>query len=144
RERLPVYPRFLRGAPGQWTDIRISSHISAVSGEDGLATDGKPVGLPWQEPDGGLDTVGRADLHSTIDTVGRTGDRRGDFDSVYGDWEELRRRWGWEAPDRGSEKTQLPTAPERLASDVKAGLALAESNPGALLDPSNADVALAL
>ncbi|MEV4320562.1 bifunctional FO biosynthesis protein CofGH [Actinocrispum sp. NPDC049592] len=130
RERLPVYPRFLRGAPGQWTDIRISEHISAVSGADGLATDVHPVGRPWQEPDGGLDTVGRADLHSTIDTTGRTSDRRGDFDSVYGDWEELRK--------------QLPKAPERLASDVKAGLALAESNPGALLDPANADLALAL
>jgi FO synthase len=130
RERLPVYPRFLNGVPGQWTDIRIAEHISAVSGPDGLATDVKPVGLPWQEPDGGLDTMGRADLHSTIDTVGRTEDRRGDFDAVYGDWEELRK--------------QLPKEPERLASDVKAGLRLAESDPGALLDPANADLALAL
>jgi FO synthase len=130
RERLPVYPRFLGGAPGQWIDTRIAGHISAVSGADGLATDVRPVGRPWQEPDGGLDTVGRADLHSTIDTVGRTDDRRGDFDSVYGDWDELRK--------------QLPKAPERLASDVKAGLRLAESDPGALLDDANADAALAL
>ncbi|WP_209648272.1 bifunctional FO biosynthesis protein CofGH [Kibdelosporangium banguiense] len=129
-ERLPVYPRFLKGAPGQWTDIRITEHIAAVSKPDGLAKDVKPVGLAWQEPDVVEDTMGRADLHATIDTVGRTGDRRGDFDSVYGDWEELRK--------------QLPKAPERLASDVKAGLALAESNPGALLDSANADVALAL
>jgi FO synthase len=130
RERLPVYPRFLKGQPGQWIDIRLTEHISAVSGDDGLATDVRPVGRPWQEPDGGLDTMGRSDLHSTIDTEGRTGDRRGDFDSVYGDWEELRK--------------QLPKEPERLAMDVKAGLRLAESNPGALLDPENADVALAL
>ncbi|MFC0114860.1 bifunctional FO biosynthesis protein CofGH [Kibdelosporangium aridum] len=129
-ERLPVYPRFLKGAPGQWTDIRIAEHISAVSTPEGLAADVKPAGLPWQEPDGGLETVGRADLHSTIDTTGRTGDRRGDFDSVYGDWDELRK--------------QLPKAPERLAADVKAGLSLAESNPGALLDSDNADLALAL
>jgi FO synthase len=130
QERLPVYPRFLNGVPGQWTDIRIASHISAVSTPQGLASDVKPVGLPWQEPDVIEDTMGRADLHETIDTVGRTGDRRGDFDSVYGDWDELRK--------------QLPKAPERLASDVKAGLALAEANPGALLDSGNADLALAL
>ncbi|ONI85814.1 7,8-didemethyl-8-hydroxy-5-deazariboflavin synthase [Actinosynnema sp. ALI-1.44] len=129
-ERLPVYPRFLKGAPGQWTDIRIAEHISAVAKPNGLAADVKPAGLPWQEPDGGLETVGRADLNTTIDTTGRTGDRRGDFDSVYGDWEELRK--------------QLPKAPERLAADVKQGLRLAEANPGALLDQENADVALAL
>ena len=32
---------------------------------------------------------GRTDLHATIDTAGRTDDRRGDFDSVYGDWAEV-------------------------------------------------------
>ncbi|HKQ43304.1 MAG TPA: hypothetical protein VJT79_12500, partial [Pseudonocardia sp.] len=34
--------------------------------------------------------------------------------------------------------------PERLTSDVKAGLALAASNPAALLDPAHHDAALAL
>ena len=51
------------------------------------------TGLPWQEPDGGFQHrqgTGRTDLHTTIDTDGRTTDRRGDFDDVYGDWDLLR------------------------------------------------------
>ena len=49
-----------------------------------------PRGLPWQEPDGGWgDAAGRTDLHVTIDTTGRTDDRRDDFDEVYGDWDEI-------------------------------------------------------
>jgi FO synthase len=35
---------------------------------------------------------GRTDLYAAIDSEGRTGDRRDDFDSVYGDWEELREK----------------------------------------------------
>ncbi len=53
----------------------------------------RPSGSPWQEPDGGFAHVGgtgRTDLHSAIDTEGRTTDRRADFDSVYGDWESLK------------------------------------------------------
>src|SRR5439155_11010947 len=34
------------------------------------------------------------DLFASIDTDGRTADRRDDFESVYGDWEELRARVG--------------------------------------------------
>ena len=46
------------------------------------------TGLPWQEPDGGFHRrSGRTDLHVTIDTDGRTTDRRTDFDDVYGDWD---------------------------------------------------------
>ena len=40
----------------------------------------KPTGLPWQEPDGGLVSSGRTDLHTGVDTTGRTADRRSDFD----------------------------------------------------------------
>ena len=45
-------------------------------------------GRPWQEPDATVDS-GRVDLHETIDTTGRTSDRRSDFDTVYGDWAEV-------------------------------------------------------
>ena len=133
-ERLTVYPRYVQAArrqPGQWIDIRLAEHVNALSTEDGLGNpDVTPAGLPWQEPDGGLDTVGRADLHESIDTTGRTGDRRGDFESVYGDWESL--------------KDQIASAPERLPGDVREGLKLAADNPGALLDEANADAAMAL
>ena len=52
-----------------------------------------PKGLPWQEPDGGFAPVGRHRPHRParrIDTDGRTNDRRGDFDAVYGDWDVVR------------------------------------------------------
>ncbi|MCU1681093.1 MAG: fbiC [Amycolatopsis sp.] len=134
RERLSVYPKYIK-ASEKWIDIRLNSHITAlVDGDTGLANeDAAVVGHRWQEPDGGLETTGRADLNETIDTEGRTSDRRGDFDSVYGDWDIL--------------KTQVPSAggaPERLDSDVREGLRLAHGYPGALLEPEHAAAAMAL
>jgi FO synthase len=135
RERLTAYPRFVHGrAAGQWIDVRLADHVAALADpETGLAdADAVPEGRPWQEPDGGFDTTGRADLHTAIDDIGRTEDRRGDFDTVYGDWDELREVVGGGA------------APERLPSDVAAGLRIAADDPAALLDERNADAALAL
>src|SRR5690606_19464380 len=95
--RLTVHPEYVVGslARGEaWLDPRVASHVAALARPDGLAREGvRPVGLPWQEPDGGLESaegMGRTDLHTEIDTTGRTEDRRADFDSVYGDWDALR------------------------------------------------------
>ena len=90
RPRLTVHPEYvLRGEP--WLDPRVSAHVAALAGPDGLAKpDVRPTGLPWQEPDGGFTSVGRTDLYAAVDTEGRTDDRRSDFDDVYGDWDELR------------------------------------------------------
>ncbi len=120
RERLTIYPEYIqRGEP--WLDPRLGAHVAALSGPDGLALeDVRPSGLPWQEPDGGWADQGRTDLHVAIDTEGRTGDRRDDFDEVYGDWDALRDR--------------LPAAPARLDSDVAAALRSAERDPGGLSD----------
>ncbi|MEV6714186.1 bifunctional FO biosynthesis protein CofGH [Lentzea sp. NPDC051208] len=127
RERLNVYPRYVRAAAGQWIDTRLTAHVSALALENGLANPDAPViGREWQEPDGGLDTYGRADLHTTIDTEGRTSDRRGDFDEVYGDWAELK----------------IPVAPQRLSEDVQRGLKIAANDPGALLADTEAAMAL--
>ncbi|WP_040924783.1 7,8-didemethyl-8-hydroxy-5-deazariboflavin synthase CofG, partial [Saccharomonospora iraqiensis] len=83
RQRLTAYPRFVREAE-KWIDVRLHAHVDALADADGLADTGAaPRGLPWQEPDGGLVTVGRADLHTGVDTHGRSTDRRGDFDTVY-------------------------------------------------------------
>jgi FO synthase len=132
RERLTVYPRYVKANRGQWIDLRLAEHVNALADvETGLADENAEVlGREWQEPDGGLETVGRADLHESIDTTGRTEDRRSDFDSVYGDWDELR--------------TQLPTALSRLPGDVREGLRIAADNPARLLEERNADAALAL
>lgn len=92
--RLTVHPEYVVGSLQRgeaWLDPRVASHVAALARPDGLARDGvPPVGLPWQEPDGGLEAGGRTDLHASIDTAGRTEDRRTDFDSVYGDWDALR------------------------------------------------------
>jgi len=135
RERLTAYPRYvLAGSP--WIDTRLLSHVTALADpQTGLAReDAEPVGRPWQEPDGGFASSGRTDLHTAIDDQGRTEDRRSDFASVYGDWDELRTEL---AATRRS-------APERLDSDVRAGLVLAASDPAALLDPAHGSAALAL
>lgn len=127
RERLNVYPRYVRAAAGQWIDTRLTAHVSALALENGLANpDAEVVGREWQEPDGGLDTFGRADLNTAIDTEGRTSDRRGDFDEVYGDWDELK----------------IPVAPQRLSEDVQRGLKIAANDPGALLADTDAAMAL--
>ena len=132
RERLTAYPRYVRAAE-RWIDIRLHEHVRALATPDGLANpDAEVVGRPWQEPDGGLQTEGRSDLHTAVDTDGRTDDRRGDFDSVYGDWDVLRDQ----VSSRG--------APERLDGDVLAGLQLAAERPAALLERENEAAALAL
>jgi FO synthase len=89
RERLTAYPPYLAEP---WLDPRLAAHVSALAEPGtGLARDGAiPRGLPWQEPDGGWgEAAGRTDLHVTIDTTGRTADRRDDFGEVYGDWAEV-------------------------------------------------------
>lgn len=92
RARLTAHPEYLREP---WLDPRLAGHVAALSGPDGLARPGaRPVGMPWQEPDGGLAASGRTDLHTAVDTEGRTEDRRGDFDSVYGDWDAVREAAG--------------------------------------------------
>src|SRR5690606_8562698 len=132
RERLTAYPRYVRAAE-RWIDVRLHGHVRALATEDGLANpDAEVVGRTWQEPDGGLETVGRADLHSAIDSEGRTDDRRGDFDSVYGDWDVLR------------DQVSADRTPERLDGDVLEGLKLAADKPSALLEPENEAAALAL
>ncbi|WP_079148449.1 bifunctional FO biosynthesis protein CofGH [Streptomyces agglomeratus] len=135
RERLTIYPEFIRrGEP--WLDPRLMPHVRALADpETGLAReDVRPVGLPWQEPDEGFNAAasaagtGRTDLHRTIDTTGRTSDRRDDFDNVYGDWDALR-----EAAAPGM-------VPQRIDTDVRQALKQAADDPTGLTD----DEALAL
>ncbi|PJE97669.1 7,8-didemethyl-8-hydroxy-5-deazariboflavin synthase [Streptomyces carminius] len=124
-ERLCVYPEFVRrGEP--WLDPRVLPHVTALADPDtGLArADAVPRGLPWQEPDEPLTATGRTELHRTVDTDGRTGDRRADFDEVYGDWEALRE----------SAAPGMRPGPERLAGDVRAALATAADDPTRLTD----------
>ncbi|MEU7959750.1 bifunctional FO biosynthesis protein CofGH [Micromonospora humida] len=135
RERLTIYPEYVR-AGDPWLDPRLSPHVGALADPaTGLAVEAaRPVGRPWQEPEevfGG----GRTDLHVTIDTAGRTDDRRGDFDSVYGDWAQV----------AGKVSPAASAGPAAgAAGDLRAGLRLAADDPAALLEPRHADAALAL
>ena len=127
KARLTVHPEYVvAGEP--WLDPRVSAHVAALAGPDGLAVpDVRPTGLPWQEPDGGFASVGRTDLHAAVDTEGRTNDRRADFDTVYGDWDELRERI---VPD----VSPLPTPVSGADRQGLSALAAAESDPGNLSD----------
>ncbi|KAJ1684746.1 hypothetical protein LUZ63_020017 [Rhynchospora breviuscula] len=121
--RLTAHPEYVRaGEP--WIDPRVSGHVAALAGPDGLARSGvRPTGLPWQEPDGGFAAVGggtgRTDLHTAVDTEGRTEDRRGDFDSVYGDWAAVG-------------DSAAATSRSSAHGDFRAAMAAAERDPGGL------------
>ena len=119
----PSTPAYLREP---WLDPRVSAHVAALADPvTGLARRGAiPVGLPWQEPDGGWgESSGRTDLHVTIDTTGRTTDRRDDFAEVYGDWDR------GAPPDRRRRRAARSAAPERLRPEVAAALRAAEPIP---------------
>jgi FO synthase len=131
RERLTIYPEYVRRGAEGWLDPRIAAHVAALAGPDGLAReDAKVEGRPWQEPDDAYGS-GRTDLFATIDTDGRTSDRRSDFDDVYGDWKEVAAH-----VTTDTRKT--------LDSDVVKGLKLAGEDPAKLLLPQHEDEAMAL
>ncbi|PZG10592.1 bifunctional FO biosynthesis protein CofGH [Nonomuraea aridisoli] len=121
RERLTIYPEYvLAGEP--WLDPRLLAHVTALADpRTGLAREDAVLeGRPWQEPDGGFTASGRVDLNVEVDTVGRTNDRRDDFDHVYGDWDALRERLGAVAA--------------ATPSDVRQALRRAEADPAGLTD----------
>ncbi|MBL7256821.1 bifunctional FO biosynthesis protein CofGH [Paractinoplanes lichenicola] len=131
RERLTIYPEYVRRGAEGWLDPRLAAHVAALAGPDGLAReDAEVVGRPWQEPDDAYGS-GRTDLFATIDSEGRTADRRSDFDHVYGDWSEVA------AHITTDTRASLP-------QDVLAGLKLAASDPAKLLLPEHEDAAMAL
>ncbi|WP_326555958.1 bifunctional FO biosynthesis protein CofGH [Micromonospora sp. NBC_01813] len=136
RERLTIYPEYVRRGES-WLDPRLVPHVSALAeAGTGLAdASAAPVGRPWQEPEEVFTSVGRVDLHASIDTEGRTGDRRGDFDQVYGDWAEVAGRVS--VPAGGGVGADGD-------ANLRAGLRLAADDPAALLLPQHTDAALAL
>jgi FO synthase len=133
RARLTAHPEYvLAGEP--WIDPRVSAHVAALAGDDGLVSDAitngtrRPAGLPWQEPDGGFAHAGhgRVDLHTAVDTEGRSADRRSDFDNVYGDWDELR--------DQADRVTAGPAGSGAGGPGGRDALKAAEKDPGNLSD----------
>src|SRR5262249_21292810 len=85
---------------------------------------------------------GRTDLYVTIDTTGRTHDRRDDFAEVYGDWNEIAERVVAppSAPGSPAGAARTPGSPAGTApataspGEVAAALRQAEPDPAALTD----------
>jgi FO synthase len=135
-ERLTIYPGYIREP---WLDPRLAGHVAALADPaTGLARAGaRPQGMPWQEPDAGWasetgwSASGRTDLHTTIDTTGRTKDRRDDFDEVYGDWDEVGARIEATTGTIGVNGT---VAPRRAPAEVLAALRRAERHPAGISD----------
>ncbi|MGW6425098.1 bifunctional FO biosynthesis protein CofGH [Nocardia sp. NPDC055053] len=128
KARLTVHPEYVLGSLERgeaWLDPRITGHVAALAGPDGLAIPGvKPQSMPWQEPDGGFKSAGRTDLHEAIDddgpTGGRVADRRGDFTSIYGDWAAVQ------------DAARRTSAPAVLHAEGGEALRAAEVDPGNL------------
>ncbi len=140
RERLTIYPPYIREP---WLDPRLGPHVAALADpRTGLASEAAlPRGISWQEPDGGWgDASGRTDLHVTIDTTGRTHDRRDDFAEVYGDWNSLSERAlaAQAAQSDSGTGAQAPGIVQAAAvarpGEVAAALRQAERAPAALTD----------
>ncbi len=130
RERLTAHPPYLAEP---WLDPRLRAHVAAlVDPASGLAReDARPVGLVWQEPDGGLASAGRVDLDTAIDTEGRLTETRSDFDTAYGDWGSL--EVSEQARTRGSAAPAMAPR-ERLRPEYAAALAEAEARGPAMSD----------
>jgi FO synthase len=134
-ERLTIYPPYIREP---WLDPRLARHVAALADPaTGLARpSAQPAGLPWQEPDGGWGTSsGRTDLFTSIDTAGRTTDRRDDFAEVYGDWTEVGTRI-----EPGAGRNGPGRVARRASAEILAALRSAERDPAGITD----DEALAL
>ena len=134
--RLTAHPEYVT-RPG-WSDPHVQPHIAALADLVGLANpDAAPRGMSWQVRDADYQSFaavqagGRTNLNTDIEDLGRTEDRRGDFDSVYGDWEQVN------AAAKRSRQVSF-------TGDVGAGLRLAADKPAALAEPGNEALAVAL
>lgn len=140
KSRLTVHPRYVRRWQN-WIDPRIAAHTLALADAEGLAGTQAPSPRPWQDDEetGGYaafaaaNAGGRVDLAEVIDLVARDGQRRGDFDEVFGAWDQVR------------EAATAVAAPVILRSDdLSRGLRLAAERPEALAAEANHNIAEAL
>ncbi|MEO8888763.1 MAG: bifunctional FO biosynthesis protein CofGH, partial [Jatrophihabitantaceae bacterium] len=139
RERLTAHPPYLAEP---WLDPRLRAHVAAlVDPATGLAReDAIPQGLVWQEPDGGLESAGRTDLDTAIDTEGRLTETRSDFDSAYGDWGSLvvsqqARTRGSAAPAMAPRERMRPEYATALHAAEVRGPAMSDATALVLFDP---------
>jgi FO synthase len=128
-ERLTAHPPYLEQP---WLDPRLRPHVAALRDDRGFAAaDTLPVGLPWQEPDGGWADDGRTDLFESIDSEGRRQQTRSDVETAYGDWSQM--SVSEAARQRGSAVAE-PAASDVTRPEFRAALRHAERDPAGLSD----------
>ena len=94
RARLTVHPEYVvAGEP--WIDPRVSTHVAALADDDGLVRDAvtngsSRPGCRGRSRMAGSRVWAAPTCTPSVDTEGRTDDRRSDFDNVYGDWDSLK------------------------------------------------------
>ena len=117
-ERLTIYPGYIREP---WLDPRLAPHVAALAdpatglasaGADRAACRGRSQTAACGEDVG---ASGRTDLFTSIDTAGRTNDRRDDFAEVYGDWDEVGARIEPRPGQARPEPPPVSLAPRRAA-----------------------------
>jgi FO synthase len=115
RERLTAHPPYLREP---WLDPRLAAHVAALAGPTAspARASARPAAVAGARRRARV--VRRTDLHASVDTTGRSADRRSDFDDVYGDWSAVREA--------------VPVPVPRADSDVAAALRVARDRPQAL------------
>ncbi|MEZ5186677.1 MAG: bifunctional FO biosynthesis protein CofGH [Candidatus Nanopelagicales bacterium] len=130
--RLTIHPEFIARGDA-WLDPRLRGFVGALADNRGLLADGaRPQGRPWQESvdyetfaSGG---TGRVDLAVTIDIRGRDTERRSDFDTAFGTWDDV----------------HVGPAHVPAAGGFDEALQLALDDPAALAEPGHEPLALAL
>lgn len=138
--RLTIHPQYLADST-RWIDSHIRAHVLGLADDQGFVDRSVvPQSMSWQQQTedyasfAQVEAGGQVDLHLKVDAEGRTGDRRSDFEVVYGDWESLR--------------SQLrPATGQRELADsglLRDALQLAAANPAALADKANETLAHAL
>ena len=117
--------RWLDGAP--WLDPRLAPHVPALADPaTGLAVESRAAGRPAVAGAGRrLRRAAGPTCTRTIDTTGRTADRRADFDSVYGDWAEV--------ADATPSRPRAHRAAAAATPTCGPALRLAADDPAALL-----------
>ena len=112
RERLAIYPRFaLR--PDPWLAGKMRAPVDSLRDDSGLArAEHRPQPVPWQDPD----VVWKP--REIELTFAKGAQMRSDAEDVYSDADmpEATRAWSAASPD-----------PSAISSDIRAGLARAES-----------------
>jgi FO synthase len=125
RERLTIYPEYA-AKPDPWVAGKMQGPVQALLGDDGLAREGTPQPIPWQDPDVRWKPRTMPLTFSKANGAGL----RLDAVDVYGDLGAIRITDAWARRERRS--------PERMDADVRDALSKASAGRGSALTDQEA------